>query len=105
MVQDFAERIERLDEAQRQEITAHLERGEADVILRSVFPLSQTSRERLSQAVRRGFGEQGKISFQTSTDLICGIELDVDGFCFGWNVSEILQRLEHEFDERMRHHR
>ncbi len=105
IVQDFADRIQRLDEEQREQIQAHLERGEADVILRSVFQLSEAAQDRLTAAVRSSFGYTGTISFETSADLICGMELDVNGFCFGWNASEIVQRLEHDFDERMRQQR
>jgi hypothetical protein len=34
--------------------------------------------------------------------LICGLELDVGGYSFGWNVKDFLRDLEVEFSERLK---
>jgi F-type H+-transporting ATPase subunit b len=97
---DFTSRLSQLNDQQRAEIGSFMEDG--IVFVRSAFQVPEPWRDRLRATVRDVFDYQGSIEFEVSPDLICGIELEAGGYGFGWNVKEFLQRLETEFDERLR---
>lgn len=102
MCDTFAARMRELGEEQRREIRRHLGNGDVEVSIRSAFDVSNEQKQRLRETIRETFGYGADISFETSTDLICGLELDVGGYRFGWNVREFLHDLEHDFDERLK---
>lgn len=102
MCDSFAARLRELGDEQREEIARYLGNGQANVSIRSTFDMPHQRRERLREMVRESFGHEGEISFEQSRDLICGLELDIGGYSFGWNVKEFLHDLELEFDERLK---
>lgn len=97
----FAERLRKLDDQQRDEIARHLGDGEDVVSIRSAFNVSQERRKRLRETLRETIGYNAAIEFEQASDLICGLELDVGGYRFGWNVKQFLHDLELEFDDKM----
>jgi F-type H+-transporting ATPase subunit b len=97
----FAERLRELDGQQRDEIARHLGDGEDVVSIRSAFNVSQERRKRLRETLRETIGYNAAIEFEQASDLICGLELDVGGYRFGWNVKQFLHDLELEFDDKM----
>jgi F-type H+-transporting ATPase subunit b len=96
MCEAFAERMRRLGGEAREEIEKRLE-NEGEVSIRSAFAVPDERRERLRQALHETFRYDAKVSFEESTDLICGLELDIGGYSFDWDVREFLQDLELEF--------
>ena len=102
MCEAFASRLEQLDSEQREKVLHHLGNGEAEVLVRSAFDVPDKQRQRLSETIRNSFDADAEISFDRSADLICGLELDVGGYNFGWNVKDFLRDLETEYSERLR---
>lgn len=102
MCDAFASRLGELDDGQREEIRRDLRSGEAEASVRSAFDISGDHRERLSKTIRETFETDADVSFEQSADLICGLELDVGGYRFGWNVEDFLRDLEVEFSERLK---
>jgi len=100
MYDAFASRLGQLGDEQREEILRHLDNGEAKVSVRSAFDIAGDQRERLSRTIRATFQVEADVSFEQSGDLICGLELDVEGYSFGWNVKEFLRDLEVVFSRR-----
>jgi hypothetical protein len=58
-------------------------------------------RQRLREIIRETFEYDGRVAFEDSSALVCGLELDVGGYSFGWNVHDFLSDLETELDERL----
>lgn len=102
MCDAFASRLRQLDDEQHEEILRHLRNGEAAASVRSAFEISGDQRERLSETIRETFETEVDVSFERSADLICGLELDVGSYSFGWNVKDFLRDLELEFSERLK---
>ena len=102
MYDQFGDRIQEIDEAQREEILQHLGNGAAKVSVVSAYDLDEKHRERIRETVVQLFGGDGQINFETNKELICGIELDVGGYSFGWNVKEFIGDVELEFDRKLR---
>jgi len=101
MCQAFASRLQTLDQQQRDEIARHLSNGPANVAVRSAFDVPRQRRDPLRKTLQDAFGYDGEITFDRSSDLICGVELEAGGYRFGWNVKDFLQQLEVDFDERL----
>ena len=101
MLREFVSRLQQLDDQQREEIRAHLQNGESNLYVRSAFDVSKEWRDRLREVIGQNFAHDEDISFETSADLICGLELDVGGYSFGWNVNELLRNIELDFGERL----
>jgi len=97
----FAERLREIDDQQRDEIARHLGDGEDVVSIRSSFDVSKERRNQLRDALREAIGYNAEVEFEQASDLLCGLELDVGGYRFGWNVKQFLHDLELEFDDRM----
>ena len=102
MVAGFVSRLPKLDDEQRKEIAGHLADGDGRVTVRSSFDLPDESRQQLFDVIHEELEFDAKIAFEQSTELICGLELDAGGYSFGWNIEEILQAMQHDFQERLR---
>jgi F-type H+-transporting ATPase subunit b len=102
MCDRFAERLRDLDEKQREKIARHLGDGEASAAIHTTFDLSHERQDRLRQVIRDAFGDVAEVNFEQSADLICGLELDIAGYRFGWNVEKFLHDLDLEFQERLK---
>ncbi len=74
----------------------------AEISVRSAFAISDEWRERLRETIRETLGYDEGISFDQSDDLICGLELDLGDYSFGWNMKEFLHDLDLDFGERLR---
>lgn len=98
----FIERLQDLDEEQRKEIADHLGDGEAPASIHTTFALSEKRQNRLGEVIREVFGETADVRFERDSDLICGIEFDIGGYRFGWNVKNFLRDLDSEFHRRLK---
>lgn len=102
MFEAFLARLQQIDDDKREEIIHHLGDGEAELLIRTAFDVSQEQRDRLHETIHDTFNTNAEISFEQSSDLICGLELDVGGYSFGWNVKDFLHGIDTEFTERLR---
>lgn len=100
--QAFAERIEKLDKQQHDEISQQLDDGNTNCSVASQFDLSDECKERLRQAVNGTFEIDGDIRFEKSDELICGLELEIGGYSIGWNANGFLQDMERRLNEKMK---
>lgn len=101
MLETFASRMQQMNDDQRNQIVHHLG-TQMEVSVRSTFDVSETWREHLRNLLWENFGYDAKIFFEKSSDLICGLELDLGGYSFGWNIKEFLSDIELEFVERLK---
>ena len=97
----FLSHLRDLDDATREDVAAQLANGAGKVLVRSTFEVPGQWRVRLRETIRDVFGHDAEVSFETSSDLVCGFELEAGGYNFGWNVNEFLRTLEHDFNDRL----
>lgn len=102
MCDAFVQRIEQLDEEHRREISEQLSNGQPQVSVWSQFELPDTHKDRLRSAIHNSFDFTGEIVFERAADLICGLELEVGGYSFGWNAREFLEQMERRLEERLK---
>lgn len=65
-----------------------------DVTLTSAFELPADDKNQIEQAVREVMSDPVRISFKTRTDLVCGLELLLDGYKISWNIRDYLSSLQ-----------
>ena len=102
IVAGFVSRLTKLADEQRQEIAVHLADGNGRVTVHSGFDLPEESRQQLLNVIHKELECDVEIAFEQSPELICGLELDAGGYSIGWNIEEILQATQHDFQERLR---
>lgn len=101
MCDAFSERIRQLDQDQRKEISHHLGNGATKVSVRSAFELPSGRRDLLRETFRETFQSNAEVTFETSPELIIGVEMNVGGFSFGWNAKDFIDDIELEFDQQL----
>lgn len=91
----FAQRISQLEQDTVAELSERMVRsGHARLV--SAFELNDSDRKMLERLIAERFGEDVTLSFETSPDLICGLELRTDGRKVVWSVDSYLTTLEEE---------
>lgn len=102
MCDSLCERIRQLDQQEREEISHHLGDGATRITVQSAFDLPMAQRQQIRDAIAEVFHSNAEIDFETARDLICGFELSVGGFSFGWNSKEMLDDIKHRFDQQLK---
>lgn len=97
----FIERVEHLDEQRRRELRDALADAEDGATVISAFELSAGQQKDLSGAIRELLGDRGGLTFRTSADLLCGVELNVAGQKIAWSVDSYLAALEESVVEAL----
>lgn len=104
VVTRFINRLQSLDGERLDPIRTELQ-GSAGgrLIVRTAFDTDHALQEQLLQALRETFGDDLDIAFETSAELICGIELVTADHTLAWNVDEYLESLEHALGAAVEH--
>ncbi|MBT9142735.1 MAG: ATP synthase subunit b [Dehalococcoidia bacterium] len=75
--------------------------GAQKVLLKSTFKPTEEKLQELTVNLSEIFGKKVQLTQQTSTDLICGVELEVGGYRIAWSVIEYLSEMEKEILEHL----
>ena len=102
MVTVFAQRLTQLDAAAKAGLEKALETASGSVQVRSAFALSPAQREAMQGALNQALSRDIQIQFDTTPDLISGIELSANGWKVAWNIADFLSGLEQRVDERIK---
>ena len=101
----FVDRIQDLDEDIREEIGESVQNARQSITVRSTFELPQELRRRISQVVQASLldGKNVDTQFENSSELIAGIELNVDGHKIAWDIEDYLTGLEEQIRRKIEH--
>ncbi len=100
----FVTQLEDLADNVKREVRSHLVRnGDAEVFVHSAFELPEAERQRIRGGIQQQFDYEGDIVFDRAADLIAGVELNVGGYSFQWNVRDFLQNLDLDIQSRQAH--
>lgn len=109
IVQTFMERLDRLDDDEREALAESIQKSGEKVIIRSAFEMSKGTRRDLMGSIQDQWGDGVEGQFETSRDLIAGIELRADGYQIAWSLQDYLESLEANmsqvFEEEIRKRR
>lgn len=90
----FLERLQTLDAPAWEALIAAPQDPEPSLLIRSAFDLPHEARQRLLALLREHLGEAVEVHFETSPDLLCGIEMQSNGQKIAWSLEHYLEGLE-----------
>lgn len=95
IVEAFCRRLQDLPQEKRQELTSVLRQG-SEATITSAFALPSESRVQIEN-ILQGFVQNGlDLHYQTSPEVISGIELKAPGHKIAWSLDHYLEALEAE---------
>ncbi|WP_295389724.1 F0F1 ATP synthase subunit B [uncultured Thiodictyon sp.] len=94
MVQRFISRLSAMDVAALSVFADALTTASDPACIRSAFELRESARAALTQAIHSTFGVPPKIRFETTPELLGGIELTANGQKIAWDIADYLASLE-----------
>ncbi len=98
IIEAFCRRLEDLPQEKRQELANILRRG-TEATITSAFDLPAEARERI-EGILKGYMQDGAdLRYQTSPEVISGIELKAPGHKIAWSLDHYLEALEAETRE------
>ncbi len=90
----FVRRLRELDEAAKKDLVEGFRAAEEPVIVRSAFGLPAKQQEAIQQAIGQIFPEGIRARFETTPEVIGGIELSANGRKVAWSIAGYLASLE-----------
>lgn len=99
LVEVFTRRLREMDDKVKTDLAASLTKAPDPAIVRSAFDLPPAQQAILQNALNEAFSAEIRIRFETSPDLISGIELATDGQKIAWSIADYLASLKKGMDE------
>jgi F-type H+-transporting ATPase subunit b len=90
----FTRRLRELDEKAKAMLGDALKKNSEPALVRSTFDLPSGQRAAIQNALNETFSAEICLRFETSPDLISGIELSANGQKVGWSIADYLASLE-----------
>jgi F-type H+-transporting ATPase subunit b len=95
----FTHRLRKMDEAPKASLGAALKTAGDPAIVRSAFEMPPAQRTAIVNAINETFSVDSHPRFETSPDLVSGIELTTNGQKVAWSISDYLIALEQGVNE------
>ncbi|MBN1543126.1 F0F1 ATP synthase subunit B [candidate division KSB1 bacterium] len=95
----FIERLQELGDDERDEIMSVVADSDEPVMIRSSFEIIDEQRQAIKQALAELIKKNHEVQFDSSEDLICGIEMRANGRKLSWSVGGYLQNVEERISE------
>ena len=90
----FDRRLRELNGQAKNVLGEALKKNSEPVLIRSTFDLPEAQRAAIRNALNETFSAEIHIRFETSPDLVSGIELSANGQKVGWTIADYLASLE-----------
>lgn len=97
IIRVFLNRLEEMDGSKREALGKAIEEAGGKVVVASAEELPQDVRRRIAEALKQLSRDDIKTVFETSPDLISGLEIRSHGHALGWNLRQYLS----EFDQTL----
>jgi F-type H+-transporting ATPase subunit b len=95
----FTRRLRELDGKSKESLAAELKAAAGPAVVRSTFDLPADQRAAVQNALNETFSAEVRIRFETSPDLVSGIELTTNGHKVGWSIADYLTSMENGVGE------
>lgn len=94
VVRVFIERLRSLDEGERRALMDSSRQSKPEVTVTSAFQIPEERSREIEQVLREHITGPIDLQFETSPDVICGVELRAHGRKIAWSVKDYLEGLE-----------
>lgn len=99
MADVFIRRLHKLDTVEREELESAFKAASTPAIVRSTFHLPATQRVAIEGAVKDVLAIHTQVQFETTPDLVSGIELTANGHKIAWSIGHYLASLQKRVDD------
>lgn len=100
MARVFLSKLDGIDREERENLAAAAAGNEARVV--TSFDLPENLRSEIEERVARLLGADIRIRFETTRELVCGLELNVGPHKVAWNIADFLGGLEQNMAASLR---
>jgi F-type H+-transporting ATPase subunit b len=94
MVDVFLARIQKIKKKERDALVASIKEAGNEVVIQSAFEITSKMRTKVTQALHRHLSGEIAPRYETTPDLIMGIELKTRGRKIAWNLRHYLDTME-----------
>ena len=101
VVQVFLRRLQEMEKDEQKILIEAIEKSPKHIILRSAFEISTPIRQNIHQTVQQFIGSQVDIDFKVNSDLLCGVELNIQDYELAWTLDDYLVSLEESLFETL----
>jgi len=98
----FTRRLRELDDKAKAVLGDALKKNSEPALIRSTFDLPAAQRAAIQNALNETFSAEIHLRFETSPDLVSGIELSTNGQKVGWSIADYLTSLERGVGELLK---
>ncbi len=98
----FTRRLREMEGQAKAGLGQALKTAAEPALVRSAFELPATQRTAIQNALNETFSADLRIRFETTPDLVSGIELSANGQRVGWSVAEYLASMEQSVGELLK---
>ena len=98
----FTRRLREMDGAAKASLGGALKSSPEPAVVRGTFDLGVAQRAAIQNALNETFAAEIRIRFETSPDLVSGIELTANGQKVAWSIADYLASLEKGVDELLK---
>ena len=99
MTDVFVNRIKNLDPNEKELLQSGITQVRGKIILRCTFQLSTNQEAKIEEILNKELGRETKVNFETTPNLISGIELIAGGYKLVWTIDDYLESLEKNIAE------
>lgn len=94
MVDVFLGRVQKMKKRERDALALSIKEAGNEVVIRSAFEITSKMRKKITQALHRHLNGEIAPRYETTPDLIMGIELKTRGRKIAWNLRHYLDTME-----------
>ena len=98
----FMRRLREMDGQAKEDFAKSLKTATGPAFVRSAFDLPVEQRAAIQNALNETFSAEIRVKFETTPDLVSGIELSTNGQKVAWSIGEYLASLEKGVDELLK---
>jgi F-type H+-transporting ATPase subunit b len=98
----FLKRLSAMDGKSKEVLGQALKTATAPAVVRSTFALPEKERGAIQKALNETFSADIHLCYETTSDLVCGIELSSSGQKLEWSIANYLVLIEKEVTELLK---
>ena len=95
----FIDRLNRLDKAEKEQMLSEVRRAKGGLTIRTTYKLAQEQQKILTDILNNSHFGKLQLRFETTPELVSGIELVAGGYKLVWSIEDYLQSLEENLAE------
>ncbi|RXA16581.1 F0F1 ATP synthase subunit B [Methanosarcina sp. MSH10X1] len=98
----FTQRLYELKGEEKEQLTSALTVSPGSALVHTAFDLPQPQQDLIIKTIKEALGVEIQLRFETTPDLVNGIELTTDGQKLAWSIKDYLESLGRSIDELLK---